>query len=125
MRIKRFYFLIGGYGSWIAILKKGKDLYYYSGPMAVDRLREGLAEQCSRIRPTDEQWKTFFESLRPFASTWKNEYNEEVDDGTQWEIKIVSDQLTLKASGSNSFPDDFNSFLMAVSNLTGIQLLGD
>lgn len=88
----------------------------------MDRLQGGFAEQCTRIRPTDEQWKTFFESIKSFASNWKDKYFQYILDGTQWEVKIITDQVVLKCIGSNDFPDDFDSFLQAVRDLTGLKM---
>lgn len=70
------------------------------------------------MKPAPAQWVDFLESLKRFK--WDGEYfGSDICDGVQWEVKIVSDIVTLRAEGSNNFPDDFDAFLDAVRRFAG------
>ena len=65
--------------------------------------------------------------------SWKKEYfNQEIMDGTQWELKIKKSGKLRGRNfcGSNSYPqpiDKFNKFLIAINKLAGcnIELVED
>ena len=60
--------------------------------------------------------------------SWKKEYfDQEVMDGTQWELKIKKARKLRgrNISGSNSYPqpiDNFNKFIIAINKLAGSEI---
>lgn len=116
MRIKSFHVTYG----FTEILKKGRDLFYHSDIRPGPSLRHFIPEEAIRIRPTEKQWQSLIEKIKPFAAAWKKEYDAGYDDGIQWEVKIIIDDLGFKSKGSNDFPEDFEQFRKIISELTGI-----
>jgi len=87
-----------------------------------------------RITPTADQWREFRSSLDALnAWHWDADYmNRTAKDGTQWSLEIEYADHSLKASGSNSYPDDagkangkpettnaFKRYLAALEKLLG------
>lgn len=116
MRIKTFHVTYG----FNEILKKGRDLFYHSDIRPAPSLCHFIPEEAIRIRPTLKQWQSLVEKIKPFASTWKREYDAGYEDGIQWEVKIVIDDVRFKSQGSNDFPHDFEEFRKIIGELTGI-----
>jgi hypothetical protein len=71
------------------------------------------------IQPTEAQWKRFWKFLGK-CSAWDERYESDgVCDGTSWLIEAEKDDFRLSSSGSNAFPEDFQTFLREVKRLIG------
>ena len=119
---------IGGMlGSTFRVELSGKTLDY-----SVTRRRETSAPV--KVTPTTEQWREFRKALdEANVWRWKSDYlNRRVMDGTQWSLDITYADRSIKAAGSNSYPDDkgkangqpqftpaFARYLAAVEKLLG------
>jgi hypothetical protein len=123
MRIKKFNISYGGYlAGNEQFFKKGRDIIYHSEDIPFPPLGKTIPVEAVRIRPDKREWKLFLASVRCFPTYWRKEYfNHHVDDGIQWEVKIITDDFTFKSHGSNAFPDDFEDFLSLVRQFTGVQ----
>lgn len=73
------------------------------------------------ITPSISDWGLFWQSLENInVWQWEFEYcNSDILDGTSWSIDIEWKYKTILSSGTNSYPDNFESFLMAVRQLIG------
>ncbi|MDN4609000.1 hypothetical protein [Sporosarcina highlanderae] len=50
---------------------------------------------------------------------WKKKYSDpRILDGTQWSLEIVTDGLTIKKSGSNQFPNEWDGFCKLIREIT-------
>ena len=71
------------------------------------------------IQPTDAQWKRFWKFMEEF-SAWDERYEQDgVCDGASWLIEVENDDFRLSSSGSNAYPEDFQTFLQEVRRLIG------
>jgi hypothetical protein len=113
--------LIGGaFGQSYEVTYDERELRYYSAK----NFFELKTTKPVIIKPTDQQWQTFFDELeRMKAWKWKRDYtNPNVHDGVSWRAFIsyeTRDARDLVSRGSNAFPTDFKAFLAAVRNLIG------
>lgn len=77
---------------------------------------------------TKDQWIDFWSKMNQINIwDWKTDYfNQEVLDGTQWELVIGhKDKKLLKIFGSNAYPDNFQDFLDALNSLAGTEITYD
>lgn len=110
----KFKFFIGGYfgGHFEVQLKEDQLLFF------VDN-RSFLNMPPNYIVSTKDNgdWNrliAFIESL-----DWKQKYfNNEILDGTQWELTFKSDKKRLSCFGSNEYPDNFDSFINLLKKIT-------
>lgn len=125
---ERFTARIGGMlGATYRVELTGETLRY-----SIERKRE--KSKPVEIKPTPAQWKVFRADLDA-ANIWQWEpshVNRRVLDGTHWGLEIAYSDRSLKAQGSNSYPDDdgrpngkpamtapFRRYLEAVEKLLG------
>ena len=86
------------------------------------------------ITPSPEAWQRFWDKLDLLGVwKWQKDYsNNDILDGTQWEIGIQLGKRRLKCDGSNSYPLEdgslndkptkaFDDFQKAVEELLGIK----
>jgi len=78
-------------------------------------------------RPSDEEWMEFFQSLKKLKVwDWKEDYfNEWIQDGTQWELRIRTDSFKLDSGGSNKFPTNFDEFTKSINKLINKDYFAD
>lgn len=51
---------------------------------------------------------------------WKRRYDDnEILDGTQWEIELVRAKRNIKRSGSNNYPKEWEQFCKLISEISG------
>jgi hypothetical protein len=114
--ISRLTVFIGGYmGNSYKVELKNNVLVY-------EVLSYGYKpKSIEEIQPSDAQWKKFINDLKILnVSKWKSEYRDpSICDGTGWSAKAAFDGRITSSSGSNAYPDNFESFLEAVSSLIG------
>ena len=48
---------------------------------------------------------------------WKRRYDSNVLDGTQWELRVKGESISIESYGSNAYPDDFDEFLMLLNRV--------
>ena len=90
----------------------------------------------SQITPTAAQWRQFRQALQQAGvCSWQARYaNNQVLDGTQWQLRWHDGHCEVNASGSNSYPDTqgrdnqkpeptpaFTHYLHAIETLLGQQ----
>jgi hypothetical protein len=114
----KFKFSIGGFfgTSYEIKLKKEALLFYIS-----DRSfpRDLLNDIPTHIIPVKENlnWQKLIKFLE--SQDWKPSYfNEDILDGTQWEISFTSENSKLKSSGSNEYPTEFKKFMRLLNAIT-------
>lgn len=63
----------------------------------------------------------FIESLKKiYVPNWKSRYeNPGVCDGTQWSVELKRDDRTIRKSGDNSFPENWDEFCRLVRRVSG------
>jgi hypothetical protein len=126
---KTFTASIGGFfgGSYRVELHQGVLTYSEAG-------RGKPKPITTTITPTEAQWREFRQALDEVKVwDWKGDYfNHHVTDGTQWALEVAYADQAIKATGSNSYPDDggksngkpeqtkaFGRYLKAVEKLLG------
>ena len=86
--------------------------------------------------PSAEEWKEFFQSLEQLKVwDWKQRYDSEILDGTQWSLLVRTTRYLMTQSpfatsddkpvpyseincwGSNSFPPDFSKLITSINKL--------
>lgn len=142
MKLKKFYFYIGGYGSYTHTIEWKKDGFHYStfpedtsGGVDIDRggprinqsgYVDPLEMTISFLDPRNEimelkegRIQLFLKYAKRYCRHWNKEYFDEgIIDGTQWEVDIWTDEFRLKSSGSNAYPGNFESFRWKLTLLT-------
>jgi len=120
----KLYFEIGGYrGENIRIFKhynsivvQTSDRPYYDD---IDKISHKL---------TKDQWDSFWSNLDQIDIwNWKKDYfNQDVLDGTQWELIIKRDnKKTIKIYGSNAYPENFQLFLDVINSVAKTKITYD
>jgi hypothetical protein len=80
-------------------------------------------EPKARLAPTDAEWGTFAARLDALGvHRWNQAYvDPDVLDGQQWTLAIDWPHgRSVRSSGSNAYPETFDAFVQAVSQLAGI-----
>ena len=115
-----FEFSIGGLGlnEIYSVDKTGLVPRYVSKLFAETKASEDLASWDTA------KWDTFAADLLACGvARWKEEYmNERIFDGTQWHLTLTGDFGTLKFSGSNDYPDEWEAFLKVLSRYFGTEV---
>ena len=125
--LEKLKFEIGGFSQgYESILLKDNEIFYKEHQF-ID-----LLEPTKTV--TDNEIREFLKTCDEIKLwSWKKEYsNQEILDGTQWELKIKKGGKLRgrNISGSNSYPqpiDKFNRFVIAINKLAGcnIELVED
>jgi hypothetical protein len=125
--LEKLEFEIGGFSQgYESILLKDNEIFYKEHQF-ID-----LLEPTKTV--TDNEIREFLKTCDEIKLwSWKKEYsNQEILDGTQWELKIKKGGKLRgrNISGSNSYPqpiDKFNRFVIAINKLAGcnIELVED
>lgn len=83
-----------------------------------NRREEEQETYCKTIREATVE-KLLMELQSFNLLNWEAHYVQaEICDGTQWGIEIVTQTDTIKKSGDNSFPEEWDQFCSAVRKLT-------
>ena len=125
--LEKLEFEIGGFSQgYESILLKDNEIFYKEHQFI------NLLEPTKTV--TDNEIREFLKTCDEIKLwSWKKEYsNQEILDGTQWELKIKKGGKLRgrNISGSNSYPqpiDKFNRFVIAINKLAGcnIELVED
>ena len=135
MKIKRFYFSIGGhFGTSHSIeYKKGKYLYRTFPEDSIvpilinpkvpenERLDEMFCELNSfseDLEISKERLLKFLDYTKRYCKHWEKNYFQAVCDGASWECDIWIDEYRFKSEGLESYPKNFDSFLKKLTILT-------
>lgn len=138
MKIKRFYFYIGGYpGSSYTIEYKDAAFVYNSAlgkNLEFDDLEliaNNLNSMNQAIKAHSDAYSSKF-SIEPseilkfkkyverYCKDWKKKYSKGlICDGTYWEVDIWIDDFRLKSHGHEAYPNNFKSFTKKLSLLAG------
>jgi len=107
---------IGGYfGNSYSVEWKEKQLCYEI--VSQENKHKNAKDYFS---PTSVQWRKFWDELNKIGIyNWESRYESTkgVCDGTSWELEIDYNGKTLKTSGSNAYPVQFEIFLKAIQGL--------
>ena len=105
----KFNFFIGGYfGTNFHVKLKKEELHFYISNYHIDF-------SCEKPRhiitiKDNLDWQKLVEFLN--LQNWKREYkNDDILDGTQWEISFVGEKSKLTSYGSNEYPIEFNKLI--------------
>lgn len=107
--IQKLHFSLGGYFS-----DYNYTLNYDHGTLEIERMEMPYNGFDLKVKKINAGKKgTLIASLNELKILdWKKEYNLDMCDGTQWELKITyNGNLKKKVYGSNDFPESFNDFL--------------
>jgi hypothetical protein len=112
----KFKFYIGGYFGTSFLVKLVKDeLHFYISDYPVDF----SSEKPRHIIPTKDNldWQKLVKFLN--LLDWKRHYkNDDILDGTQWEISFVGEKSKLTSYGSNEYPIEFNKLIRLLRTIT-------
>jgi hypothetical protein len=117
---EKFEASIGGFfgPSYEVELQPDGTLLYMNSPHRIPeprREREGIIV-------SEEQWREFREALDSAnVWSWKEYYDSDILDGTQWELTIRYGDAYVSSGGSNNYPpeEEFKQFEDAVRQLIG------
>ena len=71
--------------------------------------------------PFVEKWLEFTQNLEQLKIwDWKQRYESNILDGTQWSLLIRTAYSEINCSGSNAFPPDFNKFITSINKLINL-----
>ena len=120
--LEKLEFEIGGFSQgYESILLKDNEIFYKEHQFI------NLLEPTKTV--TDNEIREFLKTCDEIKLwSWKKKYsNQEILDGTQWELKIKkSGKLRGRnISGSNSYPqpiDNFNKFIIAINKLANSEI---
>jgi hypothetical protein len=90
----------------------------------VESRSAGDDEPKARITPTDAEWRAFAAQLDALdVHRWNQEYvTPDVLDGVGWTLAIDwPDGRSVRSSGYHAYPDAFDAFVQALSQLTRIE----
>ena len=109
-------FSIGGFsGGYERIIWQNDKLYHYCDGIFIDE---------DFTIPSTKDWEEFWDKVDVLKVwSWKKDYNnDDVLDGTQWELTIKREgRRKRRIFGSNAYPEPkgtFNSFIKALNKLS-------
>lgn len=105
---------IGGhFGTSYRIESKGNEITYW-------KFCEGRTDDDPEsLHPSDEQWSRFWKFMQE-CDGWAERYEDpDIMDGTSWLVEAENGELRILSSGSNDFPENFQTFLKEVRLLIG------
>ena len=112
-------FSIGGFsGGYERIIWQNDKLYHHCDGNFVEGLEEDFTI------PSTKDWDEFWDTVDKLKVwSWKKDYNnDDVLDGTQWELTIKREgRRKRRIFGSNAYPEPkgtFNSFIKALNKLS-------
>ena len=112
-------FSIGGFsGGYERIIWQNDKLYHHCDGNFVEGLEEDFTI------PSTKDWDEFWDTVDILKVwSWKKDYNnDDVLDGTQWELTIKREgRRKRRIFGSNAYPEPkgtFNSFIKALNKLS-------
>ena len=118
--IETLNFSIGGFsGDYERIIWQNDKLYHF--------FERSFLEEDFTI-PSTKDWEEFWNAVDTLKVwSWKKDYyNEDVHDGTQWELRIKKQgKRGRKIFGSNAYPEPkgtFNSFIKALNKLSNSKI---
>ena len=113
---------IGGYfgpSYDVELQSDGSLLYFQNSDIIIPTAN---AKNRNGITVTEDQWREFRKAL-DMANVWKwkDYYDSDILDGTQWNLRVEYKDAFLQSGGSNSFPpkQEFELFRTAVADLLG------
>ena len=121
-------FFIGGFdGGYEKIIWLNGKLYHLMDGEPEDE--EVRPEEVLNVTtPSTKDWEEFWQAVDALKVwSWKKDYYDEgVDDGLQWELKIKRQgRRRRRIFGSNAYPEPkgtFNSFIKALNKLSNSKI---
>lgn len=109
-------FTIGGWNRKSKLILDGGKVLVFPYPMNFN-LKNGTP--AVSYSPTDENWLEFLQNIDQLnVVEWKKSYsNPAILDGTQWNLKILTNSTEIHSGGSNAYPENFNGLLKAINKL--------
>lgn len=113
--MNRFFFFKGGYfaGNFSLEWRAGEFLYKASLYPLIESSADLVAYRTSEV-----DLSRFVEKLRGFR-VWEKKYESPILDGVQWKLEADFCGGSIRSSGSNVFPPDFDELIKALQELTG------
>jgi hypothetical protein len=101
----------GGYYDITIDLTKLKTTWSFSGGEDVQTVNKSIKNQTADKLINDLKIVDLL--------NWKSKYIEPgVCDGTHWSVEITTDGRTIRKSGDNKFPDEWDLFSLAIRSIT-------
>ncbi len=124
------YFSIGGFfGGYERIIWQDKKLHHQFFEQADPEDEEVKPNKVLGVTtPSTKDWEEFWQTVDALKVwSWKKDYYDEgVDDGLQWELKIKREgRRRRRIFGSNAYPEPkgtFNSFIKALNKLSNSKI---
>ena len=124
--IEVLYFSIGGFfGGYERIIWRDNKLHHQFFEQAYPEDEEVKPNKVLGVTtPSTKDWEEFWHEVDALKVwNWKKDYYDEgVDDGLQWELKIKREgRRRRRIFGSNAYPEPkgtFNSFIRALKKLS-------
>ncbi|MFO7800170.1 MAG: hypothetical protein R6V22_10360 [Rhodohalobacter sp.] len=119
---EKFEVSIGGFfgPSFEVHLQKDGTLLYMDSPDRIPEPRRYYKKE--GITVSEDQWREFRKALdNANVWSWKEYYDSDILDGTQWELTIKYRDAFVSSGGSNNYPpeEEFKQFEVAVRQLIG------
>jgi hypothetical protein len=115
---QEFKFTIGGFwsGNCIVEFKDNKLTHSISNVCGAS-----IKILTSEIKPKESEWKKFWNRVDELQVwKWDKNYIEPCcEDGVQWSLSIKKKNKTKNSYGSNRYPESYNQFKDAISELLG------
>ena len=126
--IETLNFFIGGFGGGYEriIWQNNKINYQFFEKSFYDD--EDPDKVLNEKEPSTKDWEEFWQTVDALKVWgWKKDYyNEGIDDGLQWELKIKREgRRRRRIFGSNAYPEPkgtFNSFIKALNKLSNSKI---
>ena len=124
------YFSIGGFfGGYERIIWQNKKLHHQFFEQAYPEDEEVKPNKVLGVTtPSTKDWEEFWQTVDALKVWgWKKDYyNEGIDDGVQWELKIKRQgRRRRRIFGSNAYPEPrgtFDSFIKALNKLSNSKI---
>jgi len=128
--IEVLYFSIGGFfGGYERIIWRDNKLHHQFFEQAYPEDEEVKPNKVLGVTaPSTKDWEEFWHKIDALKVWgWKKDYYDEgVDDGLQWELKIKRQgRRRRRIFGSNAYPEPkgtFNSFIKALNKLSNSKI---
>ena len=128
--IETLNFSIGGFfGGYERIIWQDNKLHHQFFEQAYPEDEEVKPNKVLGVTtPSTKDWEEFWHEVDALKVwSWKKDYYDEgIDDGTQWELRIKKQgKRGRKIFGSNAYPEPkgtFNSFIKALNKLSNSKI---
>ena len=112
----QFLFEVGGHGDLQTLeLMEDGEIVVKLGRAKISWFYKGEAQ----LKPDPEKWSAFLAEINELGVwEWEPSYHRtDMCDGSQWELELAMGDKNVKSYGSGLFPENFEKFKEAMSEL--------